>query len=85
MFSQMELWFNAHSDASNSMRAFRHDIIDMKLLIEQQDINELLVLIEFILCIILKCQNSEALIEQFLDLDQTAQDDMQQLIQGANI
>ena len=77
MLSQMELWFNAHQEASNSMRTFRHDIIDLKKLIEQQDINELLVLIEFILCIVLKCDNSEQLVSQFLQLEETAASDMQ--------
>ena len=34
MLSQMELWFNANNDASNSMRVFKTDIIDLKRLIE---------------------------------------------------
>ena len=38
--------------------------------------NELLVLIDFILCIILKCENYEQLIEQFVQLEQDAATDM---------
>ena len=62
MFQQMELWFNAHSDASNEMRPFKPDRIDLIKLIQYQDINEVLVVIEFILCIVLKCANSENLL-----------------------
>ena len=43
-------------------------MIDLKKLVELQDINELLVLIEFILCIVLKCENSGALLARFLEL-----------------
>lgn len=62
MLQQMELWFNAHSDASNEMRPFKPDRIDLIKLIQYQDINEVLVVIEFILCIVLKCANSENLL-----------------------
>ena len=90
MLTQMELWFSAHQEAMNSMRSFKHDIIDLNKLIVQQDINELLVLIEFILCIILKCENYEQLIQQFVQLEQDgateqAAADMRELIEGANI
>jgi len=68
MLSQMELWFNHYSDSSTGMRLFKPEIIDLKKLIEFQDINELLVLIEFVLCIVLKCENSENLLSRFLEL-----------------
>ena len=74
----------------SSMRVFKHDIIDLNKLIENQDINELLVLVEFILCIILKCENYERLIKQFVQLEEDtateqAANDMKELIEGANI
>ena len=45
---------------------------------------------EFILCIILKCENYEDLIQQFVQLEQDAATeqaafDMKELIEGANI
>lgn len=87
MLGQMELWFNAHEEASKGMRTFKSDIIDLTKLIEQQDINELLVLIEFIFCIILKCERSGELIEAgFIALGEgDSANDMQLLIEGANI
>ena len=72
----MELWFNNHSDDVSSMRQFKPSVIDLKKLIESQDINELLVLIEFILCIILKCDNSEELIQCFLNIPESSAEDM---------
>ena len=35
MLTQMELWFSAHQEAMSSMRAFKHDIIDLNKLVEQ--------------------------------------------------
>ena len=85
MLDQMEIWFQQHGDASNSMRAFKPSMIDVRKLIEQQDINQLLVLVEFILCILLKCENSSELLQGFLQIPETSAEDMQQLIEGANI
>lgn len=48
------------------MRPFKPDMIDTTKLIEQQDINELLVLIEFILCIILMSDNCEKMIKRIM-------------------
>ena len=42
-------------------------------------------MIEFILCIILKCDNSEELIQSFLNIPESSAEDMQHLIEGANI
>ena len=35
MLTQMELWFSAHQEEMSSMRAFKHDIIDLNKLVEQ--------------------------------------------------
>lgn len=67
------------------MRQFRPDSIDVLKLVDLQDINELLVLIEFILCIVLKCKNCETLLERLGELPETAALDLQELIEGANI
>ena len=45
----------------------------------------MLVLIEFILCIVLKCANSEDLLQCFVTLPEASAEDMQGLIEGANI
>ena len=45
----------------------------------------MLVLIEFILCIVLKCENSEELLQCFVTLPEASAEDMQGLIEGANI
>ena len=83
MLSQMDLWFNQNNDMSASMRAFRPDIIDLRKLIDNQDINILLVLIEFILCIVLKCQNSAELCSRFLELEASAMEDIKRLIDSS--
>ncbi len=62
MLQQMELWFEAHGDSFGGVRAFKPSKIDLKKLIDYQDINELLVLIEFILNIVLKCDNADELL-----------------------
>lgn len=85
MLEQMELWYEANSEAVRDMRPFRPDQIDLRKLVEQQDINQLLVVIEFILCIVLKCENCEILIENLGELPENAAEDMQELIEGANI
>ena len=85
MVSQMELWFNSNVEAASGMKQFKPEVIDLKKLIEHQDINEVLVLTEFILCIILKCENSEDLLQRFLEIQESSAEDMQQLIEGANI
>ena len=86
MFSQMDLWFQQNQgDNSNSTRSFRPDIIDLKKLIDSQDINQLLVLVEFILCIVLKCQNSADLCSRFLDLEASAMEDIKRLIDSSQV
>ena len=85
MFEQMELWFEANVEAVSEMRSFRSDSIDLRKLVEHQDINELLLLVEFILCIVLKCKNCEQLLENLGELPASSADDMQELIDGANI
>jgi hypothetical protein len=81
----MEHWFHAHSQADNEMRPFKPDRIDLVKLIQHQDINEVLILIEFIFCIVLKSDNAEELLQNLADLTESSANDMQQLIEGANI
>ncbi len=76
MLQQMELWFETHGDSSGGVRAFKPSKIDLKKLIEHQDINELLVLVEFILNIVLKCDNSEDLLQAFVELPESSAEDM---------
>ena len=54
-------------------------------MIQHQDINEVLILIEFIFCILLKSDNAEELLQNLADLTESSANDMQQLIEGANI
>ena len=72
----MELWFEAHWDASGGTRTFRPSKIDLQKLIENQDINELLVLVEYILNIVLKCDNSEELLQAFVELPENSAEDL---------
>ena len=67
------------------MRPFRPDYIDLRKLVEHQDISELLVLVEFIFGMVLKCKNWETLLESLGELPETSAEDMQGLIEGANI
>ena len=60
-------------------------MFDLRKLIDNQDINQLLLLIEFILCIVLKCQNSADLCSRFLDLEASAMEDIKRLIDSSQI
>jgi len=86
MLVQMELWFENRADnAKKASTTFRPDLVNLKKLIEQKDINELLVLVEFILVIVLHGSQSLQLVETFATLTDEAANDFQELIQSKQI
>ena len=58
-------------------------MVNLNRLIQEQDINEVLVLAEYIMVIVVQGSNNEKLLERFLDLPQETQEDLQELIEGA--
>ena len=54
---QMELWFQQNTDEEIVKKNFRRDLVDLTRMIEYQDINELLILREFIMVIVVKGKN----------------------------
>ena len=58
-------------------------MVNLNRLVQEQDINEVLVLAEYIMVIVVQGSNNEKLLERFLDLPQETQEDLQELIEGA--
>ena len=51
-------------------------MVNLNRLITDQDINEVLVIAEYIMVIVVQGENNEKLLERFLDLPQDAQEDL---------
>ena len=84
MLSQMQTWFvNHHNDKQDSQIIFDPKMVNLNRLVQEQDINEVLVLCEYIMVIVVQGENNEKLLERFLDLPQETQEDLQELIEGA--
>ena len=58
-------------------------MVNLNRLVQEQDINEVLVLAEYIMVIVVQGSNNEKLLERVLDLPQETQEDLQELIEGA--
>ena len=84
MLSQMQSWFTDHGkDKSEGQIIFDPKMANLNRLVQEQDINEVLVLAEYIMVIVVQGENNEKLLERFLDLPTDAQEDLQELIEGA--
>lgn len=93
MLLQIELWFSdgADSDSAaedpsrrqNSGAFFKPEQINLQRLIELQDVTELLCLLEFVLQIVVQCENKVELLNRFLEISTNSQEDMKELIEGA--
>ena len=84
MLAQMQQWFaDHHNDKPESHIVFDPKMVNLNRLVQEQDINEVLVLAEYIMVIVVQGQNNEKFLERFLDLPDDAQEDMQELIEGA--
>ena len=58
MVLQMELWFLQNDGDKEVKNSFRKDMVDLKKLVEVQDINELLIILEFVMIIVAKGSRS---------------------------
>ena len=59
MFLQMELWFSHNQEKDDHMKkVFKKDLINLGRLIEYQDINEVLIVLEFVMVIVVRGKNS---------------------------
>ena len=63
MLSQMQAWFaDHHSDRTENQIVFDPKMVDLNRLVNEQDINEVLVLAEYIMVIVVQGENNEILL-----------------------
>ena len=79
----MELWFAQNEDKEEQVKKiFKKELVDLNRLIEYQDINEVLILTEFMMVIVVKGQNSQELLERIGQLSEATLEDLKDLIEG---
>ena len=83
MFLQMELWFSHNQEKDDHMKkVFKKDLINLGRLIEYQDINEVLIVLEFVMVIVVRGKNSQELLERIGKLPEETLEDLKELIEG---
>jgi hypothetical protein len=63
LLERMEKWFRKHVPSTDSGAYFDLEVINLKRLLDLQDMSELLNLIEFIFVIVMRVDKSKELIE----------------------
>lgn len=71
LLQRMEKWFELK--VSDEVNKFDVEIIKLKRLLDDLDMNELLVLIEFILDILMRCERQQELVERIVSISDQAQ------------
>ena len=75
----MEKWFELKV-SDDEPNQFDVEVIKLKRLLDYQDMNELLVLVEFILDILMRCERQQELVERIVSISDQAQQDLFELI-----
>jgi len=70
LLQRMEKWFELK--VSDEVNQFDVEIIKLKRLLDDLDMNELLVLIEFILDILMRCERQQELVERIVSISDQA-------------
>ena len=81
LFTQIEQWFRIKIPDEDQY--FDSEMINVKRLIDGQDISELLVLTEYILVIVVRGESKDKMINRILQMSVSAQTDLQMLIERA--
>ena len=70
LLQRMDKWFELK--VSDEVNQFDVEIIKLKRLLDDLDMNELLVLIEFILDILMRCERQQELVERIVSISDQA-------------
>jgi len=70
LLQRMEKWFELK--VSDEVNQFDVEIIKLKRLLDDLDMNELLVLIEFILDILMRCERQQEFVERIVSISDQA-------------